>query len=111
LEEMMTGKIGTSHWMAPEVLSSSKYSARADVYSFSIVMYEVITREVPYKGKKQEEIRTQVLMKELRPDLKLVPPSCPGKLITLMTLCWKQESDKRPSFSSILDLLSGVLVS
>ena len=111
LDELMTGKIGTSHWMAPEVLSSSKYSARADVYSFSILMYEVITREVPYRGKKQEEIRTQVLLNNLRPDLKLIPPSCPGKLLTLMTLCWKQEAEKRPSFSSILDLLNGVIVS
>ena len=110
IEEMMTGKIGTSHWMAPEVLSSSKYSTRADVYSFSIVMYEVITREVPYKGKKQEEIRTQVTLNSLRPDLKQVPPSCPSKLITLMTLCWKAESEKRPSFSSILDLLNGINV-
>lgn len=110
IEEMMTGKIGTSHWMAPEVLTSSKYSIKADVYSFGIVMYEVITREVPYKGKKQEEIRTQVTMNSLRPDLKLIPPSCPPKLVTLMTLCWKDDPEKRPSFSAILDLLNGINV-
>lgn len=110
IEEMMTGKIGTSHWMAPEVLTSSKYSIKADVYSFSIVMYEVITREVPYKGKKQEEIRTQVTMNSLRPDLKQIPPSCPPKLVTLMTLCWKDDPEKRPSFSTILDLLNGINV-
>jgi len=47
----MTAKTGTYHWMAPEVLNNKPYTYKADVYSFGIVMYEIICRETPYKGK------------------------------------------------------------
>jgi len=107
-DAFMTGQLGTCHWMAPEVLSSSKYTTKADVYSFGIVMYEVITRETPYKGKGQEEIRTQVLMHGLRPDLNLVPPGCDKILKSLMSICWNVESTRRPSFDSVLGLLNRI---
>ena len=97
--------------MAPEVLSSSSYNAKADIYSYAIVMYEVITRETPYKGKNIDEIRTQILLKNLRPDLSIIPPSCPPALKSLMTLCWDQDSKKRPSFSSILGILNAICIS
>lgn len=43
----MTGNIGTVSWIAPEVFAQRKYNERADVYSFGIVMWELITRQVP----------------------------------------------------------------
>jgi serine/threonine protein kinase len=110
-DSFMTGQLGTCHWMAPEVLTSSNYTYKADVYSYSIVMYEVITRETPYKGKSHEEIRTQILLHNLRPDLSIIPPTCPPALKSLMSLCWDQNSSKRPSFSSILDILNAISIS
>ena len=107
-DEYMTGQLGTCHWMAPEVLGSSSYTQKADVYSFAIVMYEVITRETPYKGKNQEEIRTQVLHHGLRPDLSLVPPSCPGALRSLMIMCWDENCEHRCCFSQILSILNTI---
>lgn len=106
--DFMTGQLGTCHWMAPEVLSSSAYSTKADVYSFGIVMFEVITRETPYKGKSHEEIRTQILHNGLRPDLDLVPPQCPQTLKSLMKLCWDGSCEKRPGFNDVLDILESV---
>ena len=41
---MMTGMAGTFHWMAPEVLMSSQYTHKADIYSFGIVLWEIVTR-------------------------------------------------------------------
>ena len=107
-DNFMTGQLGTCHWMAPEVLNSSNYTLKADVYSYGIVMYEVITRETPYKGKNQEEIRTQILLHNLRPDLTIIPPSCNSALKSLMILCWDQDSNRRPSFTSILDILNSI---
>ena len=110
-DSFMTGQLGTCHWMAPEVLNSSSYTNKADVYSFGIVMYEVITRETPYRGKTHEEIRTQILLHRLRPDLSIIPPNCPVVLRSLMVLCWDQDCRKRPCFSNILDILNSISIS
>ncbi|CAG9320725.1 unnamed protein product [Blepharisma stoltei] len=109
-EGLMTGKLGTCHWMAPEVLSQSDYSYKADVYSYAIVMYEVITREVPYSGLTHNDIKEKVLNQHARPDMEHIPPSCPKELKRLMSLCWRTDPNKRPSFAGIVDMLGYVEV-
>lgn len=50
LDKIMTGKIGTYQWMAPEVISSQNYTEKADVFSFSIILWEIASREPPYRS-------------------------------------------------------------
>lgn len=107
-DDFMTGQLGTCHWMAPEVLKSSKYTQKADVYSFAIVIYETITRECPYKGKRQEEISRKVINDNLRPEIKYLPEGCPMTLVSLMKMCWNNNYNIRPSFSNILKILESI---
>ena len=44
--QIMTG-CGTLYWMAPEVLSNDKYSETADVFSFGVILWELLVRECP----------------------------------------------------------------
>jgi serine/threonine protein kinase len=106
--DMMTGQQGTCHWMAPEVLESSNYTLKADVYSFSIVMYEVLTRERPYKDKQPNEISIQVIRQKLRPDLSKISKGCNPALQSLMQLCWDSDSQRRPSFEKISKILETI---
>jgi serine/threonine protein kinase len=49
--DKMTGKIGTYQWMAPEVIANQAYTEKADVFSFGIILWELASREPPYRSK------------------------------------------------------------
>ena len=48
--DRMTKKIGTFQWMAPEVITGDRYSEKADVFSYGIILWEIASREPPYKS-------------------------------------------------------------
>lgn len=95
---MMTGQIGTFHWMAPEVISGTIYSAKADVYSFAIIAWEILTRETPFMGMHPVQILTAVCNSNLRPTL---PPNTPPLLASLIKQSWSSVPNDRPSFRDI----------
>ena len=73
-------------------------------------MWEIITRKTPYDRVPVNEIKARVLNNHDRPDISLIPPSCPDQLRQLMFMCWRTDPGKRPSFSSIVDMLELVSV-
>lgn len=42
------GRVGTPHWMAPEILREKEYTEKSDVYSFGMVLWEMVTKKIPY---------------------------------------------------------------
>ena len=103
----LTGQMGTCHWMAPEVLSNQPYYLEADVYSYGIVVWEVIAREVPYNGINPMTIPMRVIKGE-RPNLGQIPSTCPESLKTLVRMCWDPTPAKRPDFNKVLDILEEI---
>nr|CCA16589.1 protein kinase putative [Albugo laibachii Nc14] len=101
--QTMTGNCGTVQWMAPEVLGNLKYTEKADVFSFGIVVWEVMTGECPYEGLSQVQAALGVLSRNLRPG---IPKNCPPFFQRLMRSCWDRQADLRPSFSQIIVALS-----
>ena len=110
-EETMTSQIGTSHWMAPEILANKNYSLPADVYSYGIVLWEVATRLTPYKDLNPAVIPYRVLELGERPNINLVPPTCPQDLKQLIADCWQTDPESRPTFSKILTVLNSIHIS
>jgi len=41
-------RVGTPHWMAPEILRNEEYVEASDVYSFGMILWELVTGEIPY---------------------------------------------------------------
>lgn len=100
--QTMTGNCGTTQWMAPEVLAAEKYTEKADVFSYGVVVWETITRECPYDGLSQIQAALGVLNNNLRPT---VPEHCPPLFKKIMTLCWVSNPEERPTFETVLEIL------
>ncbi|CAN0078361.1 unnamed protein product [Heterosigma akashiwo] len=98
----MTGNCGTVQWMAPEVLGNQKYSESADVFSFSIVCWEMLSKACPYEGMSQIQVGMAVLNHGLRPK---IPGWCPDYFKDMIESSWKHEPAERPSFKKILQLM------
>ncbi|XP_072048665.1 mitogen-activated protein kinase kinase kinase 13-like [Amphiura filiformis] len=91
--------IGSFRWMAPELITESQLSPKGDIFAFGIIVWEMVSCEVPYKGMRNEYVMFQVSMKGLRPK---IPDDCPQFLKELMTRCWHQDRTQRPESLEIL---------
>ncbi|CAH8300115.1 unnamed protein product [Eruca vesicaria subsp. sativa] len=94
------GVRGTLPWMAPELLSgsSSKVSEKVDVFSFGIVLWEILTGEEPYANMHYGAIIGGIVNNSLRPT---VPSYCDPEWRMLMEQCWAPDPFVRPSFPEI----------
>ncbi|PUZ77965.1 hypothetical protein GQ55_1G415600 [Panicum hallii var. hallii] len=94
------GVRGTLPWMAPELLSgkSNMVSEKIDVYSFGIVMWELLTGEEPYSDMRAAEIIGGIVNDSLRPQ---IPSWCDPEWKALMESCWSSDPTGRPSFTDI----------
>jgi len=94
---------GTAAWAAPEILKNSRYTEKADVYSYGICLWEFFTRCDPYEGMPVFQIIFSVGTEGMRPT---IPDNCPPDYSALMRECWDIEATNRPSFSIVLQRLS-----
>ncbi|CAI9291540.1 unnamed protein product [Lactuca saligna] len=96
-EGVMTAETGTYRWMAPEVINHQPYDQKADVFSFAIVLWELVTAKIPYDNMTPLQAALGVRQGR-RPEL---PTNTHPKLLELMQRCWETDPVNRPSFSEI----------
>lgn len=96
-------KLGTLQWVAPEVLRDERYSEKADVYSYAILVWELVARKVPYVGQNSLVVARAVAFSGLRPEVNA--DKCPAPLLELMMRCWNKVADERPSFPEIVNYI------
>lgn len=103
--------VGTLLWMAPELLVPSpdyEMDPASDVYAFGMLLYEMVTHELPwtYGGKKppqtREEMTRLVVEQRLQPEL---PNSVHPKIVEILVDCWEADPRDRPSMAEVLSRL------
>eukprot|EP01105_Mastigella_eilhardi_P000001 TRINITY_DN0_c0_g1_i1.p1 TRINITY_DN0_c0_g1~~TRINITY_DN0_c0_g1_i1.p1 ORF type:complete len:807 (-),score=135.50 TRINITY_DN0_c0_g1_i1:689-3109(-) len=104
---LMTGNLGTVQYMAPELFNNHKYSEKADVYSYGMVLWEMLTQKVPYYDREVWAIPVSVV----RGDRPIVPRNCHPTFRKILKHCWRSNPSRRPCFSEVLQWLQSMAVS
>jgi len=103
-----TGLTGSRRYMAPEVLLCKHYGLSADVYSFSILLWEVIALEIPFEFYSCEEHANIIIKGENRPKVDINWPSLAKEIIRGG---WTTDPLIRPDFCGICEMLQGEIIS
>ncbi|NP_001384267.1 proto-oncogene tyrosine-protein kinase Yrk isoform 3 [Gallus gallus] len=89
-------------WTAPEAALFGKFTIKSDVWSFGILLTELVTKgRVPYPGMNNREVLEQVE----RGYRMQCPGGCPPSLHDVMVQCWKREPEERPTFEYLQSFL------
>ncbi|KAJ1403892.1 Serine-threonine/tyrosine-protein kinase, catalytic domain [Sesbania bispinosa] len=102
---VMTAETGTYRWMAPEVIEHKPYDQKADVFSFGIALWELLTGELPYSYLTPLQAAVGVVQKGLRPT---IPKNTHPRLSELLQRCWQQDPKERPAFCEIIEILQNI---
>ena len=85
-------------WAAPEAAFYYRFSIKSSVWSFGILLCEIIAHgHLPYPGMTNEEVLEKIKIGYRMP----LPPGCPDQLYNIMLDCWRQEPSERPTFESL----------
>lgn len=104
----MTGMVGTMRYMSPEVCRHQPYNTKADIYSWSIVSYEVLSQSMPFDTMSPEEYQTIVCQQGVRPNLwneqqprQQQHPPLSSEYLVLLANAWRTDPAKRLSLNHI----------
>jgi serine/threonine protein kinase len=99
-----TNVYGVMPYVAPEVLSGKPYTQAADIYSFGMIMYFIITGIQPFANHAHNDVLALYIINGFRPEIyEFEEPKC---YIDLMKKCWDSNPENRPNATEISDLIS-----
>ncbi|XP_075642740.1 serine/threonine-protein kinase EDR1 isoform X2 [Castanea sativa] len=93
---------GTPEWMAPEVLRNERANEKCDVYSFGIILWELSTLRIPWKGLNPMQVVGAVGFQNRRLE---IPEEVDPVVAQIICDCWQTDPDLRPSFSQLMSSL------
>jgi len=98
----IANKAGTSRYMAPEVIKEKPHNAKSDVFSFTVLLWEILSLEKPYDGLSSQEVLDSVSNRGNRPP---VPATWPKSIQKLLKQGWAKKIDDRPSIGGMSAIL------
>lgn len=97
-------------YVAPEIYNGEIFEKRADVYSFALIVYEMMEGVHPFHPKSPEEAVRLMCVEGKRPTIKQKSKSYPPDLKELIEQCWNPQYDSRPTFSEVILRLDKVIL-
>ncbi|XP_029351842.1 tyrosine-protein kinase SRK2 isoform X2 [Echeneis naucrates] len=100
-ENVYEAKEGTKFpvkWTAPEAIHNNTFTIKSDVWSFGILLYEIMTYgQMPYPAMTNYQVVQKILEGYRMPP----PPNCPNVMYGIMMECWKEHEQDRPTFETL----------
>ncbi|KAI9191595.1 hypothetical protein LWI28_010557 [Acer negundo] len=93
---------GTPEWMAPEVLRNEPANEKCDVYSFGVILWELATLRIPWKGLNPMQVVGAVGFQNRRLE---IPEDIDPAIAQIICDCWQTEPHLRPSFAQLMSRL------
>lgn len=102
-EDNMTKQPGNLRWMAPEIFTQcTKYSIRADMFSYSLCLWELLAGEMPFAHLKPAATAAEMAYRHTRPPIAI---TFPKPIVELLQKGWHANPDERPDFKDIVPCL------
>eukprot|EP00980_Cylindrotheca_fusiformis_P024102 scaffold11529_cov108-Cylindrotheca_fusiformis.AAC.2 len=96
----LAGNTGTSRYMAVEVIRKEPYNLKADVFSYSILLWEIVALAKPYEGLLGQQVKESVSVYGERPS---IPRSWPQAIRRLLRSGWSEALTSRPTMEEVLE--------
>ncbi|SPP83091.1 blast:Putative mitogen-activated protein kinase kinase kinase 7-like [Drosophila guanche] len=113
LHSYMSNARGTPAYMAPEVIKGRRYTDKCDVYSWGVMLWELMSRRPPFSHMENPNQVAVMLAAGMgaRPDMDAVRSDCPEAIKQLIRRCWRQEPLERCSMQQVVAVLNEMGVS
>jgi len=105
-QTIMTNNKGSAAWMAPEVFESNRYTEKCDIFSWGIILWEVLTRRLPFDEIGGNDLRVLWAIHSGQRPPKV--SGCPQLLEDLMERCWDKDTEVRPDISEVVEVIKFV---
>ncbi|PHT57957.1 hypothetical protein CQW23_00320 [Capsicum baccatum] len=99
---------GTPQWMAPEVLRNEPSTEKSDVFSFGVILWELMTESIPWKDLNPLQVVGVVGFMDGRLD---IPQELDPRVSAIILECWQSEPELRPSFEDISRRMAEIILS
>ncbi|XP_049935972.1 probable serine/threonine-protein kinase SIS8 isoform X2 [Nymphaea colorata] len=93
---------GTPQWMAPEVLRNEPSDEKADVYSYGVILWELVTEKIPWDNLNSMQVIGAVGFMNQRLEL---PSNLDPRWVAIIESCWHSDPQQRPTFQELLEKL------
>ncbi|CAH0520328.1 unnamed protein product [Peronospora belbahrii] len=103
----MTGLVGTTRWMAPEVMRGERiYTSKVDIYSLALILWELIEGKLPFENTRWNYEVEDFVLKGIRPNIR--SDLCPLRWKLLIVTCWQADPRERPTIQQVINSLQRI---